>query len=81
MVAGEFKESSIPSQQLLSGYFSVHVAAAHNDEYKTEGKNWYVKMIRKALMHAIHTKNMCVFLTNHNYARFMEVGAHSERSG
>ena len=82
LVAGELKEPSIPLTPVpVPKNSPEHVSAAHNDGYKTESKSWYVKMMSQALIHAMHTKNGCVFLTNHNQAMFMKVGAHSGRGG
>ena len=82
LVAGEVKRPSIPlTHNPVSERTAVHVAAAHNDGYKAGGKSWYVRMMPQALTCAMHTKNGCVFLTNHNHAMFMKVAAQSGRSG
>ncbi|CDF36957.1 unnamed protein product [Chondrus crispus] len=82
LVAGEVKRPSMPLTHILvSGNTAEHVAAAHNDGYKAGGKTWYVRMMSQALTYAMHTKNGCVFLTNHNQAMFMKVGAQSGRRG
>ncbi|CDF35247.1 unnamed protein product [Chondrus crispus] len=82
LVAGVAKGSSMPLIPApAQENSSVHVAAAHNGGFKTEGKSWYVRMMSQALIHGMHTKNGCVLLTNHNDAMFMKVKAHSGRSG
>ncbi|CDF35248.1 unnamed protein product [Chondrus crispus] len=82
LVVGDLKRPSIPlTPTPVQENSSGHVAATHNDGYKEEGKSWYVSMMSQALIHAMHTKNGCVFLTNHNDTIFMKVGAHSGRSG
>ncbi|CDF36950.1 unnamed protein product [Chondrus crispus] len=82
LVAGVVKGPSMPLTPAPAlENSSVHVAATHNDGYKEEGKSWYVSMMSQALIHAMHTKNGCVFLTNHNQAMFIKVEAHSGRSG
>ena len=82
LVAGGVKRPSIPlTHNHVPDNTAVHVGAAHNDGYKAGGKSWYVRMMSQALTYAMHTKNGCVFLTNHNHAMFMKVGAQSGRSG
>lgn len=45
----------------------------HENGFKDNGKECYLRMMSQALSYAMHTRNGCVVLTNHNWAMFLKV--------
>ncbi|CDF33904.1 protein kinase [Chondrus crispus] len=74
LVAVEVKRARFPlTARGVVPNTPAHLAELHNTDYKSGAPAWYIRMMSQALTYAMHTKNGCVIVTNHNHAMFMKI--------